>query len=97
MLYNVLLVSALQQPESALTVYIYPLPCEQLSLLLSHSSRVLTEAQAGLPVLYSNFPPIIYFTHVCVHAWSCLTLCNPMACSPSGSSVRGILQVRILE
>ena len=28
---------------------------------------------------------------------SCLTLCNPMDCSPPGSSVHGILQVRILE
>ena len=27
---------------------------------------------------------------------SCLTLCNPMDCSPPGSSVRGILQARIL-
>ena len=30
-------------------------------------------------------------------AQSCLTLCHPMDCSPSGSSVRGILQARILE
>ena len=28
---------------------------------------------------------------------SCLTLCNPMDCSPSGFSMRGILQARILE
>ena len=28
---------------------------------------------------------------------SCLTLCNPMDCSQSGSSVHGILQARILE
>ena len=28
---------------------------------------------------------------------SYLTLCNPMDCSPPGSSVHGILQVRILE
>ena len=28
---------------------------------------------------------------------SCLTLCNAMDCSPPGSSVRGILQARILE
>ena len=28
---------------------------------------------------------------------SCLTLCDPMAYSPSGSSVHGILQARILE
>ena len=37
---------------------------------------------------------------VCVSssvAQSCLTLCDPMDCSLPGSSVRGILQVRILE
>ena len=28
---------------------------------------------------------------------SCLTLCDPLDCSPSGSSVHGILQARILE
>ena len=28
---------------------------------------------------------------------SCLTLCDPMDCSPPGSFVRGILQARILE
>ena len=27
----------------------------------------------------------------------CLTLCDPMGCSPPGSSVHGILQARILE
>ena len=30
-------------------------------------------------------------------AQSCPTLCNPVDCSPPGSSVRGILQARILE
>ena len=30
-------------------------------------------------------------------AQSCPSLCDPMDCSPSGSSVRGILQTRILE
>ena len=29
--------------------------------------------------------------------WLCPTLCNPMDHSQSGSSVRGILQTRILE
>ena len=28
---------------------------------------------------------------------SCLTLCDPMDCSPPGSSVQGMLQARILE
>ena len=34
---------------------------------------------------------------VCEVTQSCPTLCNPMDCSPPGSSVRGILQARILE
>ena len=41
---------------------------------------------------------------VCECVWVCvlvaqlhLTLCNPMDCSPPGSSVHGILQARILE
>ena len=37
---------------------------------------------------------------VCVHAQSlqpCLTLCDPLDCSPPGSSVHGILQARVLE
>ena len=37
-------------------------------------------------------------SHVsCVHAQSCLTVCDPMDCSPRGCSVFGILQARILE
>ena len=37
--------------------------------------------------------------HVCMHAdaKSCLTLCDPVDCSPSGSTVHGIFQARILE
>ena len=33
----------------------------------------------------------------CLVAQSFLTLCDPMDCSPPGSSVHGILQARILE
>ena len=33
---------------------------------------------------------------VCV-SWSVVSDCDPMDCSPPGSSVRGILQARILE
>ena len=33
----------------------------------------------------------------CVCAQSCLTLCDPMDCSPPGSSVHGFSQARILE
>ena len=33
----------------------------------------------------------------CMHAQSLQTLCDPVDCSPPGSSVHGILQTRVLE
>ena len=54
--------------------------------------------------LWSNYPPIksklrIFFTAICSVSCSvvCLTLCDFMDCSLSGSSVHEILQVGILE
>ena len=52
-----------------------------------------------------NFPFIKYTLEkkrkniysACVHAQSCLTLCDPMGWSLPGSAVHGILQARILE
>ena len=35
--------------------------------------------------------------NILVGAQSCLILCDPMDCSPPGSSVRGIFQARMLE
>ena len=35
--------------------------------------------------------------HACLVAQSCLSLCDPMDCSPPDFSVHGILQARILE
>ena len=44
---------------------------------------------------------LVYVRMACVHAGSvlqsCSTLCNPIDCSPPGSSVRGILEAGILE
>ena len=40
---------------------------------------------------------VIYMQSVVLVTQSCPTLCNPMDCSPPGSSVHGILQARILE
>ena len=40
----------------------------------------------------------VVFTVLCAKSLqSCLTLCDPMDCSLPGSSVRGVLQARILE
>ena len=40
--------------------------------------------------------PVLYWWSGGV-AQSCLTLCDPIACSPPGSSVHGIFQARALE
>ena len=47
--------------------------------------------------MHTNRCVYIRMYSVCVGAQSCTTLCNPMDCSPPGSSVHGILQARILE
>ena len=52
------------------------------------------------PVLYSRFSLVIYFIHACMEAkglQSCPALCDPMDCSPQGSSVHWIFQARTLE
>ena len=65
--------------------------------------QVLGHAFLEFTVLTSKSPPFTatQFVH-CITSWklvtqSCPTLCNSMDCSPPGSSVHGILQVRILE
>ena len=40
---------------------------------------------------------VCVYVCVCLVAQSCPTLCNPMDCSPPGSSVYGILQARTLK
>ena len=54
-------------------------------------------------ILLANFNHTIQCYQLCVGVCgcsifqSCPTLCNPADCSPPGSSVHGILQVRMLE
>ena len=36
-------------------------------------------------------------SYLCMHAQPCLTLCDPVDCSLSGSSVHGVFQARVLE
>ena len=45
----------------------------------------------------STLCPNLVIVVIVLVAPSCLTLCNPMDCSPPGPSVHEILQVRILE
>ena len=56
---------------------------------------------SSLFTLFLHLPNRNHYSifHVCtlVYAQSCLTLCDPLDCSPPGSSVHGISQERILE
>ena len=64
----------------------------------------LDESQVGVKIARRNINNLRYAddTTLMVESESevaqlCLTLCDPVDCSPSSSSVHGILQARILE
>ena len=61
-------------------------PLKRLSSSSSHFANTLFTSSSPFCVLI-----------VCSVTHSCPALCNPMDCSPLGSSVHGILQPRILE
>ena len=58
------------------------------------ASQRLSCRLPGCPMLL--FPSQVFFSW-CLVAKSCPTLCDPMGCSPLGSSVHGIPQASILE
>ena len=68
------------------------LPCGKRRRRLPHQNQLAQEEKVAMKV---EAPPKPARTSVCV--LGCLTLCDPMDCSPPGSSVHGILQARILE
>ena len=75
-----------------------------LIILLTCTHLLESEAPAAVSQQFPSLPAPCVCVCVCVCvftcvlvAQSCLTLCNPMDCSPPGSSVHGILQARILE
>ena len=54
------------------------------------------------PLPFLSFPPrclhrLLKYVLSCACSQACPTLCDPVDCSPPGSSVRGILQARMLE
>ena len=63
-------------------------------------------SSAHMPIILSIFLSYKWWWHynrdnlcvpVCLVTQSCLTLCNPLDCSPPDPSVHGIFQARILE
>ena len=68
--------------------------------LVSIFEKVLPERLLRENTLDSKTPDILNLKRISVCAKSlqlCTALCDPMDCSPSDSSVHGILQARILE
>ena len=73
---------------------------------VSTTFRSLSSRYSPLIFQTYNSPPKMWCVCMCVcvcvcvcvkSLQLCLTLCNPMDCSPPGSSVHGILQAKILE
>ena len=59
--------------------------------------RLSTEAMLGTPKAGVQWGFTTVSMHTCSATQLFLTLCDPMACSPPGSSVHGIFLTRILE
>ena len=95
------LVSAIHQYESLIGIHMSP--SSQTSLPPpppSHPSRLSWNASLNSLSHSASFHwlPILYLMCACVLVTqSCMTLGDPMDCSPPGSSVHGILQAGILE
>ena len=74
-----------------------PVPLEKYF----HLSPVLDSPLPGPCLPLNWFTPVTSYKRVhcccCLVSKSCPTLCNPMNCSPPGSSVHRISQARILE
>ena len=66
-----------------------------LSLPLAPSGKPYSELNSVLSAFVYFF---LYSLHVCMlSSFSHVQLCNPMDYSPSGSSIHGIFQARVLE
>ena len=77
-------------------------------IVVSQISNTLfnTSGKSGYPYLVPDFRgktfsfsllSMILALYACSVVQSCPTLCNPMDCSPTGSSVHGISQAEIME
>ena len=82
MLYWPLQYNNINQPQ----LHIYPLPLQLPSFPHFSPLQVITEYQVGLPVLYSNFSPAIYFTQDSVYMSMILSSFIPL--SPSVRKIK---------
>ena len=63
----------------------------------AYALQLLKPQHPRAPAPQQEKPSQVLSLCVCTQLLLCLTLCDPMDCSPPGSSVHGIFQARILE
>ena len=69
--------------------------CEDVHIFFRNAGRYM---YTGTHVYIYLYVYVCVCVCVCVLShFSCVRLCNPMDCSPPGSSLHGILQARMLE
>ena len=68
--------------------HFYLMLCSQTEYLTSVFYLLLSNEDDIITLIFGSWSEV---------AQSCLTLCDPMACSLSGSSIHGIFQARVLE
>ena len=82
---------------------ILPYFCPIYSTLRTINNMVSGTGRSGEIFYVKYFHPVLWIILyspercTCVCAQSCPTLCDPIDCSPPGSSVHSILQARMLE
>ena len=92
-----------QPRPSRFSILITPLEERIQETDLGNMKTATSSVRPGAPVEGSNLVPEKCHFHSregkkeSEVAQSCPTLCDPMDCSPPGSSIHGILQARILE
>ena len=70
--------------------------CQMYSKVNQFCIYIYPKNWIEFPTLYTVSLLVIYFKYVCVYAQSlCVWLCDPVDCSPQGSSLCGIFQARI--
>ena len=79
---------------------------QEATVRTGHGNGLVQNWERSMSWLYIVTLPLNIYTNCVWRMWkrerervtqSCLTLCDPMDCSPPGSSAHGILQARILE
>ena len=66
-------------------------------MVFTFEQKVLTRMVHENIVMYVKINPLLYLICACLVCPLCVAVCDPVDCSPPGSSDHGILQARRLD